>query len=178
VIEGALKKSPGSQKFLALYEQALDKGALDSQKLKEDLQRALSFYPASTQIQLRLVEVLMGSSDPSSQELRQAEALVDRILARDPAQIDALYFKVLILQKRKAFTVAEKFVSLMLENLRKTQATKARSPEANMWIAASQNFKARGLFGEGERILQEGLNRVETREDKEKIRQALKSAKS
>jgi Tfp pilus assembly protein PilF len=178
VIEGALKKDPGSQKFLALYEQALDRGGLDSKKLKEDLQRALSFYPTSTQIRLRLVEALADSPSGDPLELRQAEALVDRMLASDPVQIDALYFKVLLLQKRKAFTVAEKFVSLMLQELRKAQAPKARTPEANLWIAASQNFNARGLFGEAKSLLQEGLNRVEAREDKDKLRQALKSART
>ena len=178
VAEKGLVMSPRDRDFKTLHEQAISAGGFDAKNAVTDLQDAADLNPESLAIQLKILEFILkgvpkSNADADPEQLKAAEPHLERILTKDPGNLDASFWKGVLLYHRKSFSAADALFVEVLDRVRKGDKPQLNVRVADVFIVAANLKKSRGYFDEAKDLLQEGLALVGDQRQKAEIRREL-----
>jgi thioredoxin-like negative regulator of GroEL len=189
--EKSLLKYPQEDRLMSIVVRAILGGAVSETNPIRDIEKAVALAPDSLEILYRLLDELLLPWLPSLEKpvfpdpstVKQAEGVIRRIssLKRVKAESDlsvvAQSWLISLKFGKKVFSEAD----ALFNNLEKSVQSSRKSPfgvvskfsEADFWILGSQIKRARGQFQEAKDVLQKGLTRVKTPEERELILKRL-----
>jgi Flp pilus assembly protein TadD len=187
--EKSLLQYPNEPELLKAFVKAVMTGAFDKENSIKDLESALITAPDAYELSFKLLDELLKNSRPSSPvepmpdkaQIKQAEGLIRRLDSMKNLQRqDQLYvtiWKMNILFGKRIFTDADAMFNraeqVVLASKKDLFPESSLLKEYDFWILGSKIKKSRGLFQESKDLIQRGLSRAKTQEDRQNLLKAL-----
>jgi hypothetical protein len=181
--EKSLEKYPTHKGLRDLVVASILAGAVDDKNPIRDLEKSLLLFPESTQLMVKLLDEILKPARPSVETpqipadstIKQAEGLVRRIrnakgISDAHRNIAESWYATLQFYK-KIFSESD----FLFAQLEKNVLAQKKSPfdsasafkESDFWILGAKVKRARGQFQEAKMLIQKGIERSQSVEEKQ-----------